>query len=498
MSFKEKYVPYSDTGFFSKMVIDYLGQVPALRKFYEHEVNLEGIRKAIECRQKNLITDRKILVSELKKDYSKVVCSPVVKANLDRLLANDTFTVCTAHQPNIFTGHLYFVYKIMHAIKLAEELKTAMPSYDFVPVYYMGSEDADLEELGEVVINGKKYTWNTKQKGAVGRMKIDNEFLSLVASIEGQLTVEKYGNEILTIVRKVYTLDKTIERATFELVNELFGEFGLVILMPDSAAFKKPFMGIIQKELQEGFSQPLVAETILSFPEDYKVQAAGREINLFYLKDDIRERIESNKDGYSIANTSIVFTKEQMTKELSDHPERFSPNVILRPLFQELLLPDVAFIGGGGELSYWLELKKLFESVNVPYPVLILRNSFMFINKKQSVRLNELGFSHADIFKPADQLLQQLVKKRSKIALELNPEKQSLTDLYKKISNSAAAADITLEQHVDALKTQSLKRIQELEKKMLNAEKKKFEAQQRQIIKIREALFPLGVLQERV
>lgn len=497
MSFKAKYISYRQTGSFSKIVTDYLDNNSALKPFYNHPANIDGIKKTIAARKIHH-TNRSLLVSELKKQYTAIQPTESVKANLDALLSEDTFTVCTAHQPNIFTGHLYFIYKILHAIKLADELKKEMPRYHFVPVYYMGSEDADLEELGEVKINGKKYKWQTDQTGAVGRMKIDKAFIKLMDEIEGQLSVDKFGNEIVTLIKGIYSAGKTIELSTFEFVNMLFEDRGLIILLPDNAVLKNEFVSVVKKELTEQFSHKLVSDTIASFPSEYKVQVSGREINLFYLKDDMRERIGKAGSKFEVRSSGMVFSETEIMHELEKHPERFSPNVILRPVFQELILPNVAFIGGGGELAYWFELKKVFDAVSVPFPVLILRNSFMIVGKKESFKMNSMQLDSADFFKPSNVIIEELVKKESAVALNLEEEKKLLASLYHNINVSATAVDVTLQQHVESLSIQALTRIEKLERKMLRAEKKKFEAQQRQIHKIKEKLFPSGTLQERV
>ncbi|MEP6712787.1 MAG: bacillithiol biosynthesis cysteine-adding enzyme BshC [Ferruginibacter sp.] len=497
MNFKAQHISYGQTKSFSKIVLDYLNNATPLRPFYNYPASIDGLKKTIEER-KAYPTNRSVLVEQLKNQYRSLQTSDAVKANITALLSENTFTICTAHQPNIFTGHLYFIYKILHAIKLADELKAQIAGCNFVPVYYMGSEDADLEELGEVYINGKKYTWKTEQKGAVGRMKIDKAFIALIDEIEGQLGVEKFGAEILLSVRKAYTINKTIEQATFEFVNELFGEYGLVILLPDNTVLKNEFSGVIKKELTEQFSSKAVAETIAQFPAEYKVQAAGRELNMFYLKDDSRERIEKGNSEWAVFNTTTSFKKDQLFEELKNYPERFSPNVILRPVFQEMILPNIAFIGGGGELAYWLELKKVFEAVQVPYPVLILRNSFTIIPKKIGDKIAALKLDAVDFFEKESDLINALVKRQSTLKLEVEEEKSGLQELYARIQSAANLVDITLQAHVSALQTQALMRIELLEKKMLKAERIKFEAQQRQITKIRIALFPGNGLQERV
>ena len=497
MSFKAKYIPYNHTGAFSGIVLDYLAHATRLRPFYAAPFGIEGVRKHIESR-KSIPLNRELLVDELKKQYHATDTSALVRANIESLLQPGTFTVCTAHQPNIFTGHLYFIYKILHAIKLADELNAAIPENHFVPVYYMGSEDADLDELGKVMINGKEYKWETKQKGAVGRMLVDRSFTGLIDELDGQLSVERYGREIVSLVRKCYTVNKTIEQATFELVNELFAEFGLVVFLPDNASLKSAFIPVIRKELKERFSNKLVKETIAALPQEYKVQVYGRDINMFYLEGDLRERIEAKDGGYMVVNTPLFFSEEEMESEISQHPERFSPNVILRPVYQELVLPNVAFIGGGGELAYWLELKKVFEAVSVPYPMLVLRNSFMIIPADVARKISAMGMQPEDFFGPADVIAAALVKKESALQLHLVAEKESMLSLYDKMKDAATAADFTLQQHVEALKVQALKKIDKLEKKIFRAEKKKYEVQLLQARKIKDALFPGGNLQERI
>jgi bacillithiol synthase len=490
-------ISYRQTNAFSKLVLDYVDAAPALDNFYKYKPNIEGVKKAVEDR-KNFPVNRTLLMDTLSNQYAALKISDKLKANIALLSNETTFTICTAHQPNIFTGHLYFIYKILHAIKLCEELKAAMPENNFVPVYYMGSEDADLDELGEVHIKGYQYKWQTTQTGAVGRMIIDKNFIQIIDGIAGQLAVEKNGTAIVDIVRETYKEGLTIEQATFHFVHYLFNEYGLVVLLPDDKNLKAAFAPIITKELEEQFSEKAVAQTVAAFPQEYKVQASGRAINLFYLKDNKRERIEADKNGFAIANTDIKFTKENLFLELLHNAERFSPNVILRPVFQEMILPNVAFIGGGGEIAYWLELKNVFDAVGAFFPPLVLRNSFTIMNKKVADKMKSLGLQYNNTFKPERQLIEEMVKKESELTLDLKAEKEAFKAVYENIKTAAGNIDSTLNCHVHALRTQALNKLEILEKKMLKAEKKKFEAQQRQIQKLKTALYPNNNLQERV
>jgi len=497
MEFTAEYIPYGETGAFSKIVTDYVSGAEALRPFYLHTPNLAGIKAAIEAR-KAFNTNRNLLVTQLEQQYANTPTNQAVTNNIQLLKEANTFTICTAHQPNIFTGHLYFVYKILHAVKLAAYLNTELPQYRFVPVYYMGSEDADLQELGEVTIDGMTYHWQTPQTGAVGRMVVDDALLQLLQAMAGQLLVLPHGAEIMQLLQNCYTKGTTIEQATFQLVNELFASYGLVVLLPDNAALKQSMLPLFQDDLLHHTAVDIVTRTSDLLAKDYKAQAYPRPINLFYLGEGSRERIEKTDSGYQVLNTDIAFTESELLNELAAHPERFSPNVILRGLYQETILPNIAFIGGGGELAYWLQLKDLFVHYQVPYPVQVLRNSFLVIPQELVQKAVSLDLSNSKLFSSETALLNALVLKENGAALQLDAEQAALTQYYAQLGDKAAAIDPTLRRHTEALQTKALHKVQVLEKKLLKAQKRQYATQERHIHHIKSTLFPKNGLQERV
>ncbi len=491
------YLSYESTGYFTKLVLDYLSGSPLLQEFYRHQPNLDGIKDAILAREK-FNTPRSVLTEVLQEQYANLPASKAVQHNLDLLAQKNTFTITTAHQPNIFTGPLYFIYKILHAIKLADELKQAMPENNFVPVYYMGSEDADLEELGFVHVGTQKLVWETKQTGAVGRMKVDKALLALIEAINGQTGVKPLGDAFITILRQSYTEGKTIQQATLEMVHALFADFGLVVLIPDNVKLKKLYHSVVRKELLEEFSHQQVSQTITSLAKNYKVQTGGRNLNLFYLLNNHRERIEREGANYLVKALDLTFTQDEILAELSNFPERFSANVILRGAFQETVLPNIAFIGGGGEIAYWLELKKVFDAIEVPFPVLILRNSFLLMPKLAMDKFKSMDFQVTDLFLDEFSLVSKLVKNESTHQLSLSAEISQAAAYYEHLRALTNKIDQTLNAHVSSLEKKALSKISELEKKMLRAEKLKYSVQQEQIKKIKEAYFPKVSLQERV
>ena len=489
-------VAYPLTGYFSSLVSDYLEANQKLTPFYNHPPNMEGIKAAMLTRD-SFNTPRVSLVEALTAQYQSISSTALVEENIKSLELPNTYSVTTAHQPNIFTGPLYFIYKIAHTVALAKSLKASFPDSNFVPVYYMGSEDADLDELGFVTIGGGKLVWQTDQTGAVGRMIVDSALVALIKQVEGQIGVSVHGAAWISLLKETFTIGKTIAQATFEMVDHLFGEFGVVVLLPDSAALKSLFTSVIEKELTTGFSNKAVQQTIQALSTHYKVQASGREINLFYLQDNKRERIVQTDAGYEVAALGIQFTKDQILADVQSNPANYSPNVILRGVFQETILPNIAFIGGGGELAYWLELKNVFLEVAVPYPVLLLRNSFLLVSAKHAQQLQKLQISTLTLFKGLQVIIDNFVKVNTTNHLQIDAQVAAIEAQYILIKEQAARIDTSLVQHIEALAHQQGQKLLQVQKKMLRSEKRKFEVEQQQITKIMEQLFPGGSLQER-
>lgn len=487
---------YEETGYFSNIVTSYTNGDGQLKSFYKHDPSLDGISRAIAERIK-LSTDRELLVRELNEQYKDLPPGDPVKANISALAHDNTFVVTTAHQPAILTGNLFFIYKILHAIKLAEYLQGKFADKKFVPVFYMGSEDADLDELGHIYMNGEKIEWQTNQKGAIGRMNTKG-LEKVIQRVEGELLVRPHGDELMKLIRDCYLDCPDIQTATLKLVHHLFGRFGLIVFIPDRRAFKEKMIPVFEDDLFNSRAVHEVEKTIIELGKTFKVQANPRQINLFYLHGDTRQRIERTEDGFVVVDTELKFTQQQMREELYAHPDRFSPNVILRGLMQETLLPGIAFIGGGGEIAYWLELKNVFEIYNVPYPVLVVRNSFLIIEEKWRQKLDKLQIGLNEIFEDEQELLNSLVKRQSNKQLSLAGEITHVTSYYDKLKSVAGEVDDTLTIHVAALQTRAIKPLHELEKKLIRAEKRKYEIEARHLSAIKQALFPNNNLQERI
>jgi len=488
------------------LILDYINGDDALRKFYTYKPKLDSFKQIIEDNSKEN-TNRALLVQVLNKQYANITYCELQKKNINLLLDKNTFTVCTGHQLCLLTGPLYFIYKIITTINLAETLKKNYPEYNFVPVYWMASEDHDFEEIRTINLFGKKISWNNAEaKGAVGKLK--TESLSLVIEELKQILGESENSkELIQLFSDAYLKHNNLTDATRYLVHQLFADYGLLILDGNNTQLKNEFSEIIKDDIINNTNYKLVKETIAELENiGVKNQVNPREINCFYMIGNLRERIEhihnsaleeNKRDIFNVLNSSITFSKDELLNELKNHPERFSPNVVLRPLYQQKILPNLAYIGGPGEIAYWLEYKAMFQHHNINFPVLIPRNFALLTDEKSNQQIQKLGFTITDLFKDTEILIKEFVNKNASSELSLEEQEKKLSNLFAEISVKAIAIDITLKGTVEAELQKALNALKNIESKLMRSEKQKQETSINQIKKLKEKFFPDGSLQER-
>ncbi|WP_298394326.1 bacillithiol biosynthesis cysteine-adding enzyme BshC [Flavobacterium sp.] len=492
-------ITYQNSGQFTKLMIDYLDEKSALKPFYNHFPKIENFKYQIEEKSLNFNTvdnsKRQNLVAELKKQYSNSNASEATLNNIKLLEDNSTFTITTGHQLNLFTGPLYFLYKIVSTINLCKQLKSEYPNNNFVPVYWMATEDHDFEEINFFKLKDKTFRWNKESNGPVGRLTtegLEKVFKVFANEIGSSINAEA----LKTLFENAYINNSNLADATRFLANELFKNEGLVIIDGDSKALKRHFISQAKKELLEQTSFQKVSKTN-EMLKDYFVQVNPREINLFYIEDKLRERIVFENGIYKINNTALEFSESEILNELENHPEKFSPNVILRPLYQEIILPNLCYIGGGGELAYWLELKSNFDANNITFPMLLLRNSILLATEKQNKKADKLNLSWSDLFSTQSELTTKKTKEFSAFTIDFSAQKEHLKKQFENLYTIANATDKSFLGAVKAQESKQIKGLENLEKRLLKAEKKNHNDQLERILSIQNELFPNQKLQER-
>lgn len=482
-------VPFSKTRSFSDSFLDYIQQKDSLGSFYSRFPTPRNFLPQITEKQKSFPAhNRQVLVQSLQEQYKDIQTTEAVTNNISLLQHNTTFTVTTGHQLNIFTGPLYFIYKIVTAINACKQLKQQYPSFDFVPVYWMASEDHDYDEIKSFRLYGKKYTWITDQQGAVGRF-----------STLGLETILKELPGDITPFSNAYLKHKTLSNAVRYYVNELFKQEGLIVMDADNRALKSLFKEVMKKDIINTITKQEVDKTNASLEAlGYETQVYCRNINFFYLDTQLRSRLEQEGNQFNVVDTTISFSKEAMLDVIEQTPEKISPNVILRPLYQEMILPNLAYIGGPAEVTYWLQLKGLFDYHNIPFPILMPRNFALVIDHTLIRKFEKTGLELVDLFEDKNNLFNHWIHKHSSHNISVASELAAVQALYNDLVKRAGAIDHTLVPFVNAEATRVTNSLEKIEKKMLRAEKRVQSEKLGQIEAIKDALFPNGGLQERI
>ena len=489
-------VPFEQFSQLSARDIAYATANPSLKPFYKYGVDIDSFAAVIAEKSKQKIP-RSLLVENLKDQYSSIPTTNLVLQNIDALAGSNTFTVTTAHQPSLFTGPLYYIYKILSTIHLSELLNLHYPDFQFVPVFISGAEDHDFEEINHCNLFNKTLSWENEETGPVGRMSnaslhpVLEELINILGQSENAQILQKK-------LRSAYSSDRNYGESAMHLVNSLFQDYGLVVVDMSRKDLKRAFIPILEKELFEQPSKQLV-ETCQAQLETagFGAQAHARPINLFYIQDQLRERIEQEDGIFKVVNTNIQFSEAALRTELQEHPERFSPNVITRPLYQEYILPNLAYIGGGGELAYWLERKAQFEHFGIPYPMLIRRNSVLWIDKGSQKRMNKLDLSLQDLLMDTEDLVKRYVKANTENELSLRAEKKQIQELFEGVITKAKEIDPTLVKSVKSEQAKQLNGLSTIEAKLIRAEKQRHDVAINQIRSLKEKFFPNNGLQER-
>lgn len=479
-------IELDETDCFSPLFLDYINRDKRLAPFYSLSPKVENFGEQIK--NKTFSTEKRAILSKtLLEQYVGVEATDVVLDNISLLKKNNTYTITTGHQLNIFTGPLYFIYKIATVINACKQLKTTYPDCNFVPVYWMASEDHDFDEIDHFRLDGKNFKWETNQTGAVGRFN--------PSSIKEVLDQMPGNNELF---EKAYLESDTLAESGRKYVNALFGNEGVVVVDADERELKKLFTEVITTDIFTSTIVDAVDKTTSAINDlGYKTQVNARDINFFYLDENLRSRLIFEGNQYKVLDTDLSFNADELKTIIETEPEKLSPNVVLRPLYQETILPNLAYIGGPAEVAYWLQLKPVFDLFGEAFPVLMPRNFALIIDQITKRKIKKTDIDNASLFLDADVLVKKIVSNGSSHDLSYQEQIDQLKSIYENASAKAAHVDPTLTQHLEALHTKASNLMAKAEKKLVRAEKKHHSEKIQQIESIKRALFPNNSLQER-
>lgn len=484
--------PLHTSGLVNNLVRDYLSADDFLKGLFIHKPHESSVLDWIDARKNFSQEKRLLLKNTLASQYTNCgLYSDVIERRIALLEQPNTYTVCTGQQVGILLGPLYTTLKILSVISLCDELKKRHPDNNFIPIFWMATEDHDLLEIQSVYVGDKSYSWETNQTGPCGRMKTAG-----IEELFRSIPELQHRPDLLKMLHEAYE-QKSLADATLHLCNALFGSMGLLVINPDAPELKKSFAPIMLRDITEQNSFRESRKAINHLEERYKIQLNGRNINFFYQSNTSRERIEAISGGFTTESGSYQWTAEELESAIHQSPEAFSPNAMMRPLYQEFILPNLAYFGGAAELAYWLELKPIFDYYTIPYPAVLLRNSAFVLSAVNQHRCRNAGFGMFDLIKPLAELEKEIIQKENPEILALSNEADALEITFASIFKKAEAIGSGMPHASAAFAKQVKNQFQKLQHKFIREARRNESAGLRQIRFAHEAVFPAGSFQER-
>lgn len=437
---------------------------------------------------------RNVLVAQLSAQYANDFVSEDVKKNILALQSDSSFTVVTGHQICSAGGPLYLIYKIFSAIRITQELNASQDEFHFVPVYWMATEDHDIEEIRHFYWGSEKVDLASTFEGIAGELPTE-DFLAWLNEKREEGKFNEIGLSELFI--QAYSRNNFAE-ATRYWVNELLGEYGVVCIDGNDSALKELAGGLFEKEIEEKFLFSEVSKTNLELERSgYNPNIQPKSFNLFWLKKELgqtaRKRLDLTEEVFQASDFTQQFTSEKLLEIRSE----LSPNVLLRPLYQETILPNIVYIGGPSELGYWLQLKNAFDAAGLQMPLLAHRLSMVLVRKRdmEFASKNDLNISELVQEKLQDAQKRMLGAMNVK---SIDEEVEQTMNSFKNLKTYISDIDGSLVAWLSAEEKRQLDQWNNIEQKIKKAIKNKEEVKFNQLEKFFAFTNPNQIQQERV
>jgi bacillithiol biosynthesis cysteine-adding enzyme BshC len=484
--------------------------------FRENEDFFKVIDDKIHNYSTNRYFDKNILIDILKRQNVVFGGDEYTAANLELMKDENTFAVVTGQQVGLYTGPLYTILKSITAIKLARNLKQRFPQFNFVPIFWLESDDHDIEEANHTYIinkqndlvrigfeqeNSSEEESAKKNFAPVGNINFSEMILSINEQMRSNLIDTDFKEKIMSFVSKHYYEGNNYKTAFAGLMNEILKGYGLIFIDCSDAEIKRLLIPVFEKELR---SSPKLCEAIITQSAElekmYDLQIKPKVINLFFLHNNNRLLIEPRENNrFALRNSKRRFEEDELYNLLNESPELFSPNVVLRPICQDYLLPTAAYIGGPAEISYFAQLKPAYKHYDLTMPVIYPRLSVTIIENKISKFMNNYGLKLEDIFHH-NFLVSKVAEKITEVNIddEISKFTDEINKIFYDLRNITVKVDQTLLNTADNIKEKTKQSLEIFKNKLINAQARKSEITTVQIDKVTNNIYPKQILQERI
>jgi bacillithiol biosynthesis cysteine-adding enzyme BshC len=430
-----------------------------------------------------------------------------VRSSIDALRSPDGVAVVTGQQLGLFGGPLYTVYKAVTAVQLARQMAEET-GRAVVPVFWLAGEDHDFDEVrATVVLSGNDPVRvalpEDDARTPVGRRELGDDVAGAVDALAEALRETEFSPELMEAVRAAYRPGATMRDAFARLMRHLFAGSGLVFCSPDDARLKRLVADVFRHEI-EHHEETLERLTATSDDLDaagFHRQVTPLPVNLFLMEDEGRFTVDpAEGGGFELRGLDRSYSKDELLALLDAEPERFSPNVVLRPILEDRLLPTAAYVAGPGEASYYAQLRGVYDLFDVPMPVVYPRASVTLVESKVQNVLDQYDLSVDDFGGDIETLLRRLVIELSEHDVEgaFGDATRQLHETVNALKSVAADVDATLGKSADALRAALQNELAGLRDRVVRAEKRNHEVVRERLGKAAAGLYPTGTLQERL
>lgn len=432
--------------------------------------------------------------------------------HIDLLRESRTFAVVTGQQTGLFMGPLYTVYKALTAIHLAEWMGDQFPAHKFVPVFWLETEDHDLEEANEagfitrqnefVLLHNGEMDPETKNLYPVGGMQLTDTIGATIEKLRDLLQPTDFSETMVGAAEKAYTPDATYGLAFPRLFNALFKDSGLIFVDPSDKSLKQFLSPVIMREIE---THPAAGEEVIArsaeLEEHYHAQIKPRALNLFFHHNGKRYPIEPAESDFFLRGSRKRLTMEELTTAAEEAPEQFSPNVLLRPIFQDYLFPTAAYVAGPSEVAYFAQLGPVYDHFQIPMPIIFPRASITIVENKILSVLEKYNLPFNAMFSAEEDLLKEILVHGGDddaSMIEYQDIRRSVDDSLQKLKEFAIGFDPNLRNPAETTIANFHKSLGTFEEKMFQMKKQQDEVTRRQIQKLLVNLAPGGKPQERM
>ncbi len=501
---------FSD-GAFSRLFVDYVTDHQKVRQFYGGNPQDGNDWRHLLKQVCDRPIDRSTLTQILSRQNRDFHCGVKSLANIDLLRDDNCVAVVTGQQVGLFTGPLYTIYKAITAVKLADKLAKDFPEYRFVPVFWLAGEDHDFEEVNSISLFNAvgelvRFEYKTEGKesdanhGAVGEIELDESIDLLFKSAEEALLPTEFKPKVLDLFKTAYQKGMTFNRAFVHLMNVLLEDSGLIFLNSNDTEIKQLLLPVFRRELADTpRSCQLVIDQSAILERQYHAQVKPRSINLFLFHEKGRYPIEPHPNGYFLKGTRQHYTKSELDALLNQRPEMFSPNVVLRPICQDTLLPTITYVAGPSELAYFGQYSTLYKEFGIPQPIIYPRASVTVVEDKVDKILTRFSLEPLALFGNLEFLKQQIAEQISDLKADdfFAATSRSVDESLNQLKPALQSIDPTLLPAMDHTLEKIHSHLTALKEKTISAQKRQHEVSLRQIDKAATNLFPSSDFQER-